>query len=39
MVRITDFLAVINNYADTQNSLTIAEMTRMQLINQLNYLK
>ncbi len=39
LVRITDFLSAVNNYADTQNSLTIAEMTRMQLINQLNYLK
>jgi outer membrane protein TolC len=39
MIRITDYLAVINNYTNTQNSLTIAEMTRLQLINQLNFLK
>ena len=39
LIRITDYLAVINNYTNTQNSLTIAEMTRLQLINQLNFLK
>lgn len=39
MIRITDYLAAINNYTNTQNSLTIAEMTRLQLINQLNFLK
>jgi outer membrane protein TolC len=39
MIRITDYLAVINNYSNTQNSLTIAEMTRLQLINQLNFLR
>ena len=39
MIRIIDYLTVINNYTNTQNSLTIAEMTRLQLINQLNFLK
>jgi len=39
LVRFTDFLLVINNYITTQNSLAVAEMNRMQLINQLNYLK
>lgn len=39
LVRFTDFLAAINNYTNTQNSLTIAEMNRLQLINQLNFLK
>ena len=39
LIRITDYLATINNYTNTQNSLTIAEMTRLQLINQLNFLK
>ena len=39
LMRITDFLAAVNNYTNTQNSLTIAEMTRLQLINQLNFLK
>lgn len=39
LVRFTDYLAVVNNYASTQNNLVLAEMNRMQLINQLNYLK
>jgi outer membrane protein TolC len=39
LVRFTDFLAAINNYANTQNSFTVAEMKRLQLINQLNFLK
>jgi outer membrane protein TolC len=39
MIRITDYLSAINNFSNTQNSLTIAEMTRLQLINQLNFLK
>ncbi len=39
LVRFSDFLLAINNYASTQNSLALAEMNRMQLINQLNYLK
>lgn len=39
LIRISDYLAAINNYTYTQNSLTITEMTRLQLINQLNFLK
>jgi len=39
MIRMTDYLSVINNYTNTQNSLTFAEMTRLQLINQLNFLR
>ncbi len=39
LVRFTDYLAIINSYSLTQNSLTVAEMNRLQLINQLNYLK
>ena len=39
LIRITDYLGAINTYTNTQNSLTIAEMTRLQLINQLNFLK
>lgn len=39
IIRITDYLAAINNYTNTQNNLTIAKMTRLQLINQLNFLK
>ncbi len=39
LVRFLDFLTVLNNYVSTKNSLTIAEMNRLQLMNQLNYLK
>jgi len=39
LIRITDYLAAINNYTNTENSLTITEMTRLQLINELNFLK
>ncbi len=39
IVRFTDFLLAINNYTDIQNNLAMAEMNRMQLINQLTYLK
>jgi len=39
LVRFTDYLLVVNNYINMQNNLAAAEMNRMQLINQLNYLK
>ena len=39
LVRFLDFLSVVNNYTETQNTLTVAEMNRLQIINQLNYLK
>jgi hypothetical protein len=39
MVRWLDFLAVINNYAQARNELTQSEINRLQIINQLNYLK
>ena len=39
LVRFLDFLTVINNYTSTKNSQTVAEMNRLQIINQLNYLK
>jgi outer membrane protein TolC len=39
LVRFLDFITVVNNYAATKNSLTQAEMNRLQLIIQLNYLK
>lgn len=39
LVRFTDYLAAINNYTNTVNSLAIADMNRLQLINQLNFLK
>jgi outer membrane protein TolC len=39
LVRLLDFLTIVNNYVSTKNSLTVAEMNRLQIINQLNYLK
>jgi outer membrane protein TolC len=39
LVRFFDYLIVVNNYINMQNNLAAAEMNRMQLINQLNYLK
>jgi outer membrane protein TolC len=39
LVRFLDFLTVVNNYVSTKNTLTVAEMNRLQIINQLNYLK
>ena len=39
LVRFIDFLATVNNYTQTKNSLTVSEMNRLQIINQMNYLK
>jgi len=39
LVRFLDFLTAINNYRLAKNSLTISEMNRLQIINQMNYLK
>lgn len=39
LVRFLDFLTVVNNYISTRNNLTVAEMNRLQIMNQLNYLK
>jgi len=39
LVRFLDFLSVVNSYTETQNTLTVSEMNRLQIINQLNYLK
>ena len=39
LVRFLDFLNTVNNYAQTKNSLTVSEMNRLQIINQMNYLK
>jgi len=39
LVRFLDFLDAVNNYTQTKNSLTVSEMNRLQIINQLNYLK
>jgi len=39
LVRFLDFLTVLNNYSSTKNTLLITENNRLQIINQLNYLK
>ncbi|MEO8148347.1 MAG: TolC family protein [Bacteroidia bacterium] len=39
LVRFTDFILVINNYINTKNTLTQSENNRMQIVNQLNYIK
>lgn len=39
LVRFLDFLTTVNNYAQTKYSLTVSEMNRLQIINQMNYLK
>ncbi len=39
LVRFLDFMTVINNYSATKSTFRIAEMNRLQIINQLNYLK
>ena len=39
LVRFTDYLVVVNNYINMQHNLAAAEMNRLLLINQLNYLK
>jgi len=39
LVRFLDYLNIVNNYSQTKNNLTTAEMQRLQIINQMNYLK
>lgn len=39
LVRFLDYLTVLNNYTATKNTFMVAEMNRLQIINQLNYLK
>lgn len=39
LVRFLDFLNIINDYIQTKNGLTVTEMDRLQIINQMNYLK
>jgi outer membrane protein TolC len=39
LVRFTDYLLIVNSYISMQNNLAQVEMNRLQLINQLNYLK
>ncbi len=39
LVRFLDFSTVFNNYTSTKITCLLSEMNRMQIINQLNYLK
>jgi outer membrane protein TolC len=39
LVRVTDLLLTVNNYINFKTSLTQANMSRLQIINQLNYFK
>ena len=39
LVRFMDFLDAVNNYTQTKNGLTVSEMNRLHIINQLNNLK
>ena len=39
LVRFSDFLLALNNLISAQNNLTLAESNRLQIINQLNFLK
>ena len=39
LVRFLDFITVLNIYTLTKNTFLVTEMNRMQIINQLNYLK
>jgi outer membrane protein TolC len=39
LVRFPDFLNTVYNYTQTKNSLTVSEMNRLQIINQMYYLK
>ena len=39
LVRFLDFITVVNNYISAKNNLLAAQMSRLQIINQMNYLK
>lgn len=39
LVRFLDFLTILNNYTATKITYLVTEMNRLQIINQLNYLK
>jgi len=39
LVRFLDFIAVFNNYTATKVTFLVTEVNRLQIINQLNYLK
>jgi len=39
LIRFLDFITVFNNYTATKITYLVTEMNRLQIINQLNYLK
>lgn len=39
LARVIDFLTLVNNYSLTVINLTLSEIDRMQIINQMNYMK
>ncbi|MCX6229861.1 MAG: hypothetical protein NTV75_11970, partial [Bacteroidia bacterium] len=39
LVRFLDFITIVNNYSSTKATSLITENNKMQIINQLNYLK
>lgn len=39
LVRFMDFVTIVYNYTATKNNFSIAEINRLQIINQMNYLK
>jgi len=39
LIRFLDYLTVLNNYTATKNTFLVTEMNRLQIVNQLNYLK
>jgi outer membrane protein TolC len=39
LVRLLDFMTIVNNYTATKHNYSLAEINRLQIINQMNYLK
>jgi outer membrane protein TolC len=39
LVRFMDFVTLVTNYTTTKNNFSQAEVNRLQIINQMNYLK
>jgi outer membrane protein TolC len=39
LVRFSDFILTVNNYTGTKNTLKQTEISRMQIINEINYIK
>jgi hypothetical protein len=39
LVRFIDFVTIVTNYTTTKTNFSMAEINRLQIINQMNYLK